>query len=435
MANYSVKDFFNKTSFKKIDQKTTEVTIRATEVDTNQISVNAQSYKSAGSCELSYSKFKKPVSIYDTLGSCHTSGTLFVKFDGTDDGKIKFAFFGNSKNWVGALITTYIDLSKLESVSDTAKLKFTVSNASDTEVLGTDEMTIADIKSKLPKNGDYYAYTLDMAKAYQTGELDGLGLVLTVQLDTEGTIGLSSLALYESPEALMTEDVVKVSCLSSVASTIAAQIMESNCIASGYDKSQENNPEYTMTCKTFTPNVWKLNPYMRYGEATQTSMNVTETKVVDENGQIAVAGADLELGGYIAAQIDDSCAISNSLLKRTFANIDLEDDEFRTKVDGENLVFICSKVRAGVTVKISYNKLVPVIEDTVYDDTYLDKRAYSIQLPRELEDGTKYRVTANRVYFTSFPNDINSEDSELSFSFVCMPDSNGYRYRVQKLEA
>ncbi|GHU63498.1 hypothetical protein FACS189418_6910 [Clostridia bacterium] len=393
---------------------------------------------------VTYNAFRKPDDFFNCVRfGCSNTGTLFLT---------------NQDTGASTLGASYEILSDATSFSSgVVTFYFYASVAGDHNIT----FTIADITDKAFNNADVYQLTVNtpVSNTYAPAQVNlftppdsvlgsgwgitSRGAMIKVESTTPAgsTIGLSSIALYESLADFEVENVVKLRCLDSNSGNMTVDASSSTCFGATYDETTISI-ERTLTGKQVTPNYWLLNPLLKRGEKTIASLPKTTERVIESltldgiaYGVINLEDMNEEECGEISVSLSDSCNVAESQLFKLNAVIAdiLEENQYFLDKEEKRLLFHSFLV--GEKVIVSYPQKVEV-EHFRGTDEALNETKVKMKYTFMASDGTKYIVEMNNVLVTSFPNNLSSTDeTTFEFTISVQRDEEGnffHLYRVKE---
>lgn len=380
---------------------------------------------------VTYNRYRKPVNRFECMRKgCVNTGLLMTSAANT---AVTYLARFDATEFAAGVITLYVYPNGTAPVTVTAKIsdKDTFANAD----VYTKSIAAADV------GADGFApIVIDLSQTPSSEEGNGWtpGAAATyIQLSADKAVGYSSIAIFDSIEDFELNDVVTVSCLTSIGGSFDFDLIEAQCQESRYDDSIATL-SYPVTGTRATPNYWKLNPMMGKGEATTGFDMTTVQKTITADGgygKITLADANQDVCGYISVQIDDSCDVTDAALTQLALPVPGAIDEGHYQVikndDGSTTLYFNAGL-AGMTVLVRYPRLVE-IEELVANSDNLDGVHTSMVVPQVQSDGVKFLYVFENVFVTSFPAEITNDTAEFAFTITIAKDDDGNFYRIQKI--
>lgn len=382
-----------------------------------------------------YNKYLKPGNAFECgRHGCTTSGTLMVAANGS----VVFHDPNDATEYANGIVTFYVykgeatlpatvtvTLSDSESFTNADTYTYTVTEV-DSDGFAP---VIIDLQATPTQVGD--GWTASSAGTY-------------IRITSTAALGYSSISIYDSIEDFAVEDVVKVSCLSTIGGTVDLSTIAEQCQEVTYDDNI-NTLSYSLTGTRVTPNYWKLNPLMEKGEAavgsepTEREITIAETTIDSVTyGLITLGDVNQDDCGGISVQLKTDCDSDVYMLQKlniptVLANLGEGYYQVIKKADGStDIVFNAALI--GQVVFVSYPKIVNIEERVATVDaldgvhvTMIDKIHYS-------DKSTVIRRFEN-VFITSFPATITNNAVDFSFTITIARDASGAFYHEQKLIA
>ena len=287
-----------------------------------------------------------------------------------------------------------------------------------------------------PENGGFALVVVDLSHAAWVVTPNGIKTQIQVtSANSNDTVGISSISLFESISDLEGNDVVKLGCLQSVGGDDTADPLETSCFGDGYDE-ESVSVSRTLTAQSWTPNAWKLNPLISRGEKTEGYIMDTQEITVPQNGKIILADAYRDQCGMVYVALSDSCNVTDAVLNRVNvgnSGIMLDSDQFavETNVDNGIVVRVDTQL-AGKTVVVSYPKLVEDGQHFIANTNTLNDRKTVMTYKRTLNDGTIEVFTYRNVLITSFPMTLSKSDTDFEFGVSVQKDRKGNYYEYMR---
>lgn len=393
--------------------------------------INAKDYvKLSEGANVTYNKYVKPVNQFECMRKgCVNTGrlqaganaeiTYLARFDGTE--------------FAAGVITFYVYAQGAAPVALTVK------------VSDKDDMANADVYTKTLTAAEvgadgFIPVVIDLSQTPSSESGDGWTpnqFATYIQVSADKAVGYSSFAIFDSIEDFELNDVVTVSCLTTVGGTFDLELVEAQCQEARYNDSI-TSLTYPVTGTKVTPNYWKLNPLMDKGEAvTGFDMGTVKKTIVADGGygKITLADANQDVCGYIAVQIDDSCDVTDAALTAlalpVLGNIDEGHYQVIKNADGSTDLFFNAGL-VGMDVLVRYPRLVE-IEEFVANTDNLDGVHVSMVVPHIQSDKVRILYVFDNVYVTSFPATITNENAEFAFTITIAKDDDGNFFKMQRI--
>ena len=381
-----------------------------------------------------FNQFDVPDNAFECMpNGCKNTGTFTAGVAGTVVYKLPF----DATKFSSGVLTFYIKTPTETSL--------TVKLSDKSDFVDADVYTVDLTDAREGKDG-FIPIVIDLSQV--PSSVDGAGwtaseLGVFVQISTDATMGISTIAVFDSLEVFHTSTTVKIGCLTELGGDYELEVAESTCMQSGYDTSSEPEIERTITGNKVTPNYWMLNPLAMKGEATQASLPTTgEFDVADggDYGIVNLSDINPDECGFIAAQIADSCNVSDSQLERLTVPAKVQVTErqyFILNNDDGTATLYFNKALVGMKVKVAYPKLVEV-EEIIGDFDYLgEKRVrYTETVSVMTGDGrvdSQIVTIYDNVLVTTFPDTINEDETEFSFTVRIQKGRDGHIFHRYKI--
>lgn len=401
--------------------------------DCRRISANKTITENAGA----YDRYKIPVNQFECMAQgCVNSGTLYM-------GSTEVVYHENyeSIEFSSGVVAFYVLAPTGASVTVKISEAKTFTNA-DSYTIALDDVTtgadgfkavVVDL-AKTPTAVIGNGWTPSRAGAYISIAVSGTGVDAT-------NTGVSSIAVYDSIEDFEINSVVKIGCLTDIDGSWDLDAAEATCFGNaGYATEDIGNPEKTITGKALTPNYFILNPFYGKGKATTGFDIVTIEKVVTadgDNGLITISDLAQDECGFvkIARSLDDNCIVTDAQLERLAIPSLTDVDEGHYVVvpneDGSTSIYF-NKAHVGATMTISYPQTVDV-DEFVFDVDNVNTKRVRLSYVKTFTDKTKWRFVFDNVLITSFPDGVNTDETELEFTVVFQKDANGQYGRAYRI--
>lgn len=424
---------FDKIGLNKIDHEKSEFALTVLEnlPDCRRINANkfldirnSEGQSSTGARV--YSRFLVPKASLECGGEwCANTGTLVPGVAGS----VIYRIPGDATEWANGVITFY-----LKDVASGDNINVMVSSAED--FTNADQYTVS-IGSGIAYDEDagFYVAAVDLSKAgtdVGSGWTPSTGgAYLSIGVPT-ATIGISSIAIFDSMEDFAVNNVVIIGCLNSESMDIAIEAAEATCFADGYDTSSEPDIDLTVEGNSVTPNYYLLNPLDGKGEATTGFERATIERTVQSDGTVTLSDAYQEECGFLSCALADNCDVTNSQLYRLSIPvlIDMDENQYIVMKDGENTVIHFNTALAGQVVRITYPREVEV-EERVDSMTNLNRgvKVRGVQTVYTT-DGNKIVYVYDNLLVTSFPHTISQDETTFSFTLRLRKDAKGVLRRT-----
>lgn len=293
----------------------------------------------------------------------------------------------------------------------------------------------------------------DVASEEGTGwTLNQIGVKLRISIDGKNlaagdTVGVSSLAFYESNEDLEINKTVLVSCIDTWGDSQSFDVIEGACSTSEYDPNS-GTMTATITANKISEGERYLNPTVRKSDDAEFGiLNVVTRKVVEGTGALAGYGtlqvSDIIEGdcGFMYIQTP-GCANNSSELTRVSAPVPVinpttDGTKFQvltSSYNGDESLgqILVGKDWIGQELNIIYRKKV---EAEVYEVTneFRDFHVNIIAPLRKKDGSIEYHYYEN-AFLTSYANNISrSDETSYELQFTIAADENGIRKKVAKI--
>lgn len=377
-----------------------------------------------------FKKTHKPENRFECDATGCLTGTEYLEANGN---ATYFAAY-NAAEFATGLITLYVKPEEAGAGS------VTVTIGNDAQLTAADVYTVNYTAEDIKEDG-YVPVIIDLSQAPTStipeedgGWEDPSATGAYIKVATSVAAGISSISIYDSIDDFIVNEVIQISCVSGIEGTNELSVLETECANSGYDTSEVDPLELTLTGKMVTPNFWALNPRAAKGDKEEAFDNVTEEFTIadkgDGHGVVTLPGTAEECG-WIKAQIAESCDIVDSELELISVPtiVDIDENQYLT-LDADNgatdVTFNSALI--GEKVKITYAKKVRVQNHHVFSIDNVGDRKYDLTYVWEYSDGTKTRWIFHNVLITSFPLGITNEETEFEFTISVVPNPNGYEF-------
>lgn len=384
---------------------------------------------------VSYNSLKKPQNRFECFRKgCVNSGLLMM---GAASDAVTFKAQFDATDYSAGAVAFYVFPDA--GVTFPATLTFKISDVE--AMTNADVYTVTIAQSEVTDDG-FVPVVVDLSKTPDSTSGTGWapGAVSYIQMSTDKVVGYSSISIYDSIEEFMTNDVVKVGCLSTVGGSFDIPSIASTCLNAGYDDSVDSFT-YTVEGTTVTPNYWKLNPLIGKGEETEGFEIITVKKTAVTSGSYGkVTLSDLfqDECGYVTVQKFEECNVTDSYLNQISVPklIDLTEDQFQVikNADGTTDLFFNTAV-VGTELLISYPRYADIVEEVASSENIGETRV-RMTVPVDTTDGVKYVYIFDNVLITSFPFTINnSNETTFSFTITIQRDDSGFFFRKRRIVA
>lgn len=282
--------------------------------------------------------------------------------------------------------------------------------------------------------------------------LNQIGVKLRVRiagdnLKADDTVGISSLAFYESEEDLEVNKTVLVSCIDTWGDSQSFDVIEGACSTSEYDPNS-GTMTASITANKISEGERYLNPTLRKSEDAEFGiLNIVTRKVQAGTGELAGYGvlqvSDIIEGdcGFMYIQTP-GCANNSSELTRVSAPVPVinpvtDSTKFQvltSSYNGDESLgqILVGKDWIGQELNIIYRKKV---EAEVYEVTN-EFREFTVNIlaPLRKKDGTTEFHYYENAFLTTKANNISrSDETNFELQFTIAADENGVRKRIAKI--
>lgn len=386
---------------------------------------------------LGYNALKKPVNRFECMRKgCVNSGTLAMN---TASKSVTFKAQWDATEYAAGAVAFYVDTTGLGAADFPITLTMTIGEAQ--ALANADVYTRTLAASEVTDDG-FIPVVIDLAKTPTSDEGNGWtpGAVTYIKLMANKVVGYSSIAIYDTIEDFMTNDVVKVGCLSDIGGSFDVNAIAATCLNAGYDDSVDSFT-YNVTGTTVTPNYWKLNPMIGKGTETEGFEIVTSKKTIVTSGgygKITLSDLFQDECGYVTVQKAEDCDITDSFFKQLGVPtlVALDEDQFQIikNADGTTDLYFNSAVVGG-EVLVSYPRMADVEEEVLSSENIGETRV-RMTVPVVTTDGVNYIYIFDNVLITSFPFTINnSSETSFSFTITIQRDDAGFFARRRRIVA
>lgn len=421
---------------KKIGIKTlgenTEIDFRIRKDLADCRKINAKDYvKLSEGANVTFNRYRKPENRFECMRKgCVNTGLLMTSAANT---AVTYLARFDATEFAAGVITFYV------YPNGTAPVTVTVSISDKDDMANADVYTKNITVAQVTEDG-FVPVVIDLSQTPSSESGEGWTanqFATYIQVSADKAVGYSSFAIFDSIEDFELNDVVTISCLTTVGGTFDLELVEAQCQESRYNDTV-STLTYPVTGTRVTPNYWKLNPLMGKGNAT-TGFDMTtvqKTIVADGGyGKITLADVNQDVCGYIAVQIDDSCDVTDAGLTAlslpVLGTIDEGHYQIIKNADGSTDLFFNAGL-VGMTVLVRYPRLVE-IEEMVATTDNLDGVHVSMVVPHIQSDGVRLLYVFENVYVTSFPATITTDTAEFAFTITIAKDDDGNFFRIQRI--
>lgn len=386
---------------------------------------------------LGFNTLKKPVNRFECMRKgCVNSGTLTMN---AASKSVTFKAQWDATEYAAGAVAFYVDTDGLVTSDFPITLTMTIG---ETQGLTNADVYTRTLQASEVTDDGFIPVVIDLSKTPTSEVASGWtpGAVTYIQLMANKVVGYSSIAIYDSIEDFMTNDVVKVGCLSDIGGSFDVSAIAATCLNAGYDDSVDSFT-YNVTGTTVTPNYWKLNPMIGKGTETEGFEMVTSKKtIVADSGYGKITLSDLfqDECGYVTVQKAEDCDITDSFFKQLGVPtlVALDEDQFQVikNADGTTDLYFNSAV-AGGEVLVSYPRMADIEEEVMSSDNIGETRV-RMTVPVTTTDGVSYIYIFDNVLITSFPFSINnSSETSFSFTITIQRDDEGFFARRRRIIA
>lgn len=390
-----------------------------------------------------FDRFKIPSNQFECMrNDCVNTGTYY---NGGAETKYKFKL--DAIEFAGGVFTFYA----LPPASNSATAVVQLSDTSSFTNADKYTVNLADIATAsdgfAPIVIDLTQTPTDVGTGWsKTGDAIYVSIELT-GATTDEEVGLSTISFFESMDDFAVSTHVIARCLSSVDGSWDLDTVEQTCFrGGGFDTSDLQGFDKTVSFKGITPNYWRMSPLYNKGKAVTGFDKETVEAVVKElsgtdYGQVVLDDLYQEECRFISIQVLYDCRdaqnITDSLLERLSipTKVDMDEAHYQLIDNGDGTTTILfNKSHIGRSVLISYPKAVAVDNSFILSDESVNDIRTSMTYTKCYTDGTKWRFVYNNVYVTSFPDALpEDDDAEGEFTISIQRDADGkfgYAYRV-----
>lgn len=423
MGRCSNAELMKKIGVKKLD-KSVEVTFDVHRDLPDCRKINTKDYINSISGG-TYNKYKRPENQFECLREgCVTSGVLTIPSTQTAQYKAQY----DATEFANGVVTFYVYPGSTELP---ATVTLTISD--DANFTNADVYTVNVTQAMVGEDG--FAAIMILLQSDPTSTTgDGWTPSASgayIQLNSNKTIGFSTIDIYESIYDFEIDDVVKVGCLTSMGGSFDIEAIEATCLSSGYN-TDLGSLSFPVTGNTVTSNYHLLNPLNGKGSSETGYDLVTVRKTVAVDGTVVLSDAAQDECGNIAVQIADACDTSE--LKRLSIPNQVALDEGHYQVvknnDGTSTLYFNTAL-AGTDVLISYPRTIAV-EEWVGNAENLGSVRVRMTVPLETTDGRHEVHVFNNVLITGFPMSFTQEETEFAFTITIQKDKDGDFYHIYR---
>lgn len=370
--------------------------------------------------ETSYNKHNKPANAFECMKEgCVNTGTLYL---GAAANYAVYRLPYDATKFAAGIVTFYVT-------------GFTGAKNVTVKLSANDTFTAADVYtvSAVGKAGEFTPVVIDLSQTptSQVGDgwTAGNGAYMAVNV-ADANAGISSIAIFDSIEDFEINDVVKVGCLTEIGGDIEINAAEDSCNDNDYDTS-DLSFERTITGTRVTSNYHKLNPLLGKGDATEGFELVTlpYTVVADgDYGKVELPDAYQDECGYIMVSTDCDLLTRYEIPVK----VALDQDHYQVLKEDEITALYFNKALVGKEVIISYPRAREV-EELVANEANVGSVRTRMVIPWVFDNGERGIKIYDHVLVTGFPDTINEEDTEFSFTITIKKDkTTGHYFRYQK---
>lgn len=425
MARCTNDVLLNKIGLNKLD-KNDELSLRVRRDLPDCRKINTKNFiKIADGANETYNKYDRPDDMFEcNREGCVNTGTLNI---GAASKAVDYFIRYDANEFASGVLTFYVKSATVSTL--------TVEISSDASFNNADSYTLS-----LEASSAFIPIMIDLSQTPTSVEGTGWeasenGAYLRFLAGT-ANFGLSSIAIFDSLEEFELNDVVKISCLTSVGGSYDVSLVEEACNAARYDDTI-TSLQFPFTGTRVTPNYWKLNPLLSRGDQGTGFDLTTVKKTVGAGagnfagyGTVVLPDLNQEVCGFITAQVADACDVTDAQLNPVSAPAPVKITPAQFQVI-ENTVLVDSSL-AGQDLLISYPIEVDIEEWVANPDTLNDVHV-SLVWQRETSDHVKYVDIFENVFVTSFPATITNTEATFAFTLTVSRDKDGNFYRQQRI--
>ena len=375
--------------------------------------------------DVSYNKYDRPANAFECLRkNCVNTGALTLGATGSAKYLARF----DATEFAAGVITFYV-----KNAAQTV-LNFKISD--DEAQANADQYNVT-----VTAGAEWKPVVIDLSStpAQEIGEgwtASAKGAYISITSSTAAAI--SSIAIFDSIEDFELNDVVTVSCLTTIGGTFDLEVVEAQCQEARYNDAI-TTLTYPVTGTRVTPNYWKLNPLVSKGDKT-TGFDMATTKktieAFDGRGRVILADMNQEVCGYVSVQLDDTCDVTDAALTQLSVpgnvSVALDAGHYQVEAAEDATYIYFSADLVGMDVLIRYPRLVE-IEEMVASPDNLDGVHVSMVVPHIQSDGVRLLYVFDNVYVTSFPATITNEAAEFAFTITIGRDDDNNFFRIQRV--
>lgn len=384
-----------------------------------------------------YSKFRKPQNRFECMRTgCVNTGTINLA---TADATVTYRAMYDAVEFANGVVTYYVYVPQGTTFPVVATFKI----GDDAALTNADVYTVNITQAMVTSDG-FVPMFIDLSQTPASVEGNGWTPAPTgayIQLSADKPVGYSSISIFDTIEDFETNDVVKVSCISTMGGTSDVELIQNRCQDAQYNDSI-NQLTFPLTGTRATPNYHKLNPLEGRGDAVTGFDTTTVKKTVEaytydtkNYGRVTLADAYQDVCGYFAIQIADSCDVTEASLTElsvpTITDIDAGHYQIIKNADGTTDIILNEEI-VDMGIIVSYPKRVQ-IEEYVGNPDNLGSVHVSMLVPVQQSDGVKMVYIYENVFVTSFPTTITNETAEFAFTITIARDANGHFYKRQRI--
>ena len=425
MARCTNDVLLNKIGLNKLD-KNDELSLRVRRDLPDCRKINTKNFINiADGAGESYNKYDRPDDLFEcNREGCVNTGTMKIA---TASKAVDYFIRYDANEFASGVLTFYVRSGTTGTV--------TVSLSDESTFLNSDEYTVS-----VSAGGGFQPIMIDLSQVPTSVTGEGWtasenGAYLRF-LTNIANFELSSIAVFDSLEEFELNDVVKISCLTSVGGSYDVSLVEEACNAARYDDTI-TSLQFPFTGTRVTPNYWKLNPLLSRGDK-GTGFDLTTVKKTVGTGTNEFAGygtvvlPDLnrDVCGFITAQVADACDVTDAHLNPVSAPAPVKLTPAQFQVI-ENTILVDSSL-SGQDLLISYPIEVDIEEWVANPDTLNDVHV-SLVWQKETSDHVKYVDVFENVFVTSFPATITNSEATFAFTLTVSRDKDGNFYRQQRI--
>lgn len=366
-----------------------------------------------------YNKHNRPNNAFECMKEgCVNTGTLYV---GNASGYAVYRLPYDATKFAAGIVTFYVT-----GYTGAKNVTFKISSA--------DTFADADVYtvSAVGTAGEFTPVVIDLSQTPTSvvgnGWEAGKGAYVAINV-ADANAGISSIAIFDSIEDFEINDVVKVGCLTEIGGDIEINAAEDSCNYNDYDTS-DLSFERTITGTRVSANYHKLNPLLGKGDATEGFELVTLPFTVEADGdygKVVLPDAYQEECGYIMVSTDCYLLTRYDIP----VQVALDEDHFQV-IKGDNATLYFNKNLVGKEVLISYPRAREV-EELVANEANIGSVRTRMIVPWSFDNGEKGVKIYDHVLVTTFPDTINEDDTEFSFTITVKKDiATGHYFRIQK---